>query len=151
MLMIQKFYTKSSPAKIFEDINDINRDLIQIFTWSKEYRLKINPNKTQVIIIDIRRINSVINWQKLSPISCDGSNLPYSDKVKILGIYIVHIPKLVKLVVNCLLQQDRCEGYVSFFPLTQKLSKHNPFFFLPLTMVILAIWILLKNKCTNLS
>lgn len=69
-------------------VDVINRDLTQICHWSQEYGLSVNTTKTQVIIEGRSRLIRKINSQQIPVVCCNGSVVPYSEKVKNLGIYM---------------------------------------------------------------
>lgn len=48
--------------------------------------LKVNPAKTQLIVIGSPRQIARINWTHIPPVTFDGTTIPYSKFVKNLGI-----------------------------------------------------------------
>jgi len=66
----------------------MNLDLTSIVEWSTAYGLSLNPIKTQVIITGSPRLISKIEWSNLPQISLNGTVIPFSKKVKNLGIYM---------------------------------------------------------------
>lgn len=65
-----------------------NKDLTQISTWRKQHGLQVNPSKTQAIVVGSPYFISRIDWHLLPQISFDGTHVPYSSKVKNLGIFM---------------------------------------------------------------
>lgn len=64
----------------------VNADLSRISDWSHSYGLMVNPKKTQVIIVGSPGYISRIDFDQLPPVIFDGVHIPYSEKVKNLGI-----------------------------------------------------------------
>ncbi|KAJ8711529.1 hypothetical protein PYW07_014674 [Mythimna separata] len=83
-----QIYSRAPLGNLSEAIITINRDLARICEWSKKYGLTVNPTKTQVIVVGSSRMVSRIDWTTLPQISFDNSIIPFSDKVKNLGIFI---------------------------------------------------------------
>ncbi|KAG7302626.1 hypothetical protein JYU34_012573 [Plutella xylostella] len=69
-------------------IHKTNTDLDYILAWSQNYGLKVNPNKTQVIILGSPRFSSFVDYNALPPIVFDGVHIPWSKQVKNLGVYM---------------------------------------------------------------
>lgn len=83
-----QIYTQTSVGNLNAGIDVINCDLLRILEWSKAYGLKVNPKKTQVIVVGSSRMISKIDWLNLPLISFDGVAIPVSDAVKNLGVLI---------------------------------------------------------------
>ncbi|CAK1577919.1 unnamed protein product [Parnassius mnemosyne] len=86
-----QIYTQSSLEDLSKSVDTINADLTCISNWSgmsKRYGLTINPKKTQAIIIGSSRLIRKIDWSSLPPILLDCTQIPYSNKVKNLGLYL---------------------------------------------------------------
>lgn len=81
-----QIYSQSHLSEISQCINCLNNDLTSIQRWSKSYGLRVNPAKTQVIVIGSQKLISRINWTQIPPLIIDGICLPISDKVKNLGV-----------------------------------------------------------------
>lgn len=67
-------------------VQAINLDLTKIAMWSNAHGLKVNPLKTQVIIIGSTRKICKVDWDLLPRVVFDGVTIPFSDTVKNLGI-----------------------------------------------------------------
>ncbi|KAJ0175142.1 hypothetical protein K1T71_009283 [Dendrolimus kikuchii] len=83
-----QIYAQARVENIKDAINTINDDLGRILAWSRAHGLKVNPSKTQAIIIGSSRMISKINWSLLPDLLFDGTCLHISDKVKNLGVII---------------------------------------------------------------
>ncbi|CAK1591293.1 unnamed protein product [Parnassius mnemosyne] len=83
-----QIYTHVSPSELHVAITTINSDLEQISDWAKTYGLKINPLKTQVIVIGSSNMIGKSNLSQAPQVVFDGNFIPLSEKVKDLGIYI---------------------------------------------------------------
>ncbi|CAG4991595.1 unnamed protein product [Colias eurytheme] len=66
----------------------MNADLRSIVDWSKNYGLKVNPSKTQVIIIGSPKLIAKVDWSVLPCIEIDAIPIPYSSTVKNLGLHL---------------------------------------------------------------
>jgi Reverse transcriptase (RNA-dependent DNA polymerase) len=70
----------------YADINNtimlINEDLSRLTKWSAIHGLKLNPSKTQVIIIG----KQAMNHENVNKVMMDGLELPFSKKVTNLGV-----------------------------------------------------------------
>ena len=69
-------------------IKAINENLENIYTWSKSFGLRLNPIKTQLIIVGSAKLISKIDLFTLPPVCLDGVIIPYSKSVKDLGIIL---------------------------------------------------------------
>ncbi|KAL0832948.1 hypothetical protein ABMA28_001083 [Loxostege sticticalis] len=83
-----QIYSQGTLADLSDVVNKINTDLNRILNWSTSYGLKVNPSKTQVIVLGGSRQIARIDWNALPPIIFDGVQIPYSQVVKNLGVYI---------------------------------------------------------------
>lgn len=81
-----QIYNRAPLTNIADGVELSNLDLRRIAEWSRVYGLKINPTKTQTIIIGSSRTVSKIDWSTLPHIVFDGVVVPYSETVKNLGI-----------------------------------------------------------------
>lgn len=66
-------------------MKNINRDLIKICNWSKEYGMSVNQTKTHVIIVGSLGIRCRLNFLQIPDIVCSGSIVSFSEKVKNWG------------------------------------------------------------------
>ncbi|KAJ0170700.1 hypothetical protein K1T71_013472 [Dendrolimus kikuchii] len=83
-----QIYNHSSIGMLQESIRLTNIDLQAITEWSDAYGLKVNPSKTQTIIIGSPRMIAKINWTSLPKITFESLEIAVSEKVKDLGILI---------------------------------------------------------------
>ncbi|KAG7295249.1 hypothetical protein JYU34_022246 [Plutella xylostella] len=81
-----QIYSLASPSELHNAIYDTNCDLDRISEWSYNYGLKVNPSKTQVIILGSSRLISKLDYGQLPAVLFDGVRIEYSKKVKNLGI-----------------------------------------------------------------
>ncbi|KAJ4444601.1 hypothetical protein ANN_06397 [Periplaneta americana] len=71
---------------INDAITKINDDLESIWIWTRKFRLKLNPEKSQSIIVGHSRLLSTITIPNLSPIKIHGTEIPFSESVKNLDL-----------------------------------------------------------------
>ncbi|CAH2098371.1 unnamed protein product [Euphydryas editha] len=81
-----QIYLHTNLAQLPSTINILNQELERINGWSKEFGLSVNPSKSQAIIIGSQQLISRIDWPNLTKITFAGIIIPYSEKVKNLGI-----------------------------------------------------------------
>lgn len=84
LLPINLFKAKS--VTLADAMDTINVDLNKICKRSIYYGLKINPTKTQVMVVGSSRMISKIDWTILPQVSFGSTLIPFSDKN--LCIYI---------------------------------------------------------------
>lgn len=83
-----QIYSQAPPDEFSEAVKMVNTDLARISEWSTAYGLKVNPTKTQVIVVGSPRLRCKIAWTQMPPIVFDGATIPYSGTVKDLGIVL---------------------------------------------------------------
>lgn len=83
-----QIYSQAPPNEFSEAVKMVNTDLARISEWSTAYGLKVNPTKTQVIVIGSPRLRCKITWTQIPPVVFNGTTIPYSDTVKDLGIVL---------------------------------------------------------------
>lgn len=83
-----QIYSQTKLQDLDRAILTTNVDLARISEWSRRYGLKVNPTKTQVIVVGSPYFISRIDWQLLPQIVFDGVYIAFSSKVKNLGIFI---------------------------------------------------------------
>ncbi|CAK1590978.1 unnamed protein product [Parnassius mnemosyne] len=81
-----QIYFQCKIAALPNTIRLINEDLIRIYHWCNSFGLKVNQLKTQAIIIGSSKLISRLTFSLLPPVIFEGTLIPYSDKVKNLGI-----------------------------------------------------------------
>jgi hypothetical protein len=57
-----------------------------IVTWTESHGLKLNPTKTQAMLIATQNTRARINLQSLTPLALNGTIIEYTDTVKNLGV-----------------------------------------------------------------
>ncbi|XP_045503582.1 uncharacterized protein LOC123700416 [Colias croceus] len=82
------FDVLSTLAELPNAIQTMNNDLNSVVEWSNQFGLKVNPLKTQVIIVGSPSLIAKVDWVSLPAVHLCGTQLPYSKIVKDLGIYI---------------------------------------------------------------
>jgi hypothetical protein len=82
-----QLYIECAPAELNEAIRTMNIILGDIVTWSEQHGLKLNPTKTQALLIASPATRKHINTQNLIPLTLLGSQIPFTDTVKNLGVY----------------------------------------------------------------
>lgn len=81
-----QLYLSSSPSEWKETVEKINSDLQYIFEASAQHSLKINPNKSAVLLFGNKNI-----CNRLSPfihIRMNNVEIPVATKVKSLGMFL---------------------------------------------------------------
>ena len=81
-------YISARPDSINDAINKLNEDLHCITQWTKKFDLKLNPEKTQAIIMGHKRLLSSINECEVCPVKVNSTEIHYSSVVKNLGVYM---------------------------------------------------------------
>jgi hypothetical protein len=82
-----QLYIECDPAELNEAIKIMNFILEDIATWSEQHGLKLNPTKTQALLISAPETRRHINTQNLTPLSLLGTQIQFSDSVKNLGVH----------------------------------------------------------------
>ncbi|CAK1598296.1 unnamed protein product [Parnassius mnemosyne] len=80
-------YTQSTLENLPTAVSAINADLAAISEWSKYYGLKVNPCKSQAIIVGGAGMISRVDWNNFPSVVLNGVVIPYSSTVKNLGIH----------------------------------------------------------------
>lgn len=83
-----QIYTQAPLSNIAAAVAITNFNLNLITEWSRAHGLKINPIKTQTIIVGSSRLLCNLDWSTVPPVLFDGVAVPYSESVKSLGITI---------------------------------------------------------------
>lgn len=82
-----QLYIICTPDQLNEAIHTMNTILGDIATWSEQHGLKLNPTKTQTMLIASPDTRKHIITQNLTPLSLLGSQIKFSDTVKNLGVF----------------------------------------------------------------
>ncbi|CAG9130076.1 unnamed protein product [Plutella xylostella] len=83
-----QIYNQASISDLPLAIRKTNIDLDHILLWSKDHGLKVNPTKTQVIVLGSPRFTSLVDLNTLPPIVFNGVHIHWSKCVKNLGVYM---------------------------------------------------------------
>ncbi|CAG9094385.1 unnamed protein product [Plutella xylostella] len=121
-----QIYCHSPPQELHNAISMVNSDLDRISDWSKCHGLTVNPKKTQVILVGSSRLKSKIDWLQLPPITFDGVNIPFADKVKNLGILIdtnlTWVPQICEVSRKIFASSASLRRLRNFLPTATKIS-----------------------------
>jgi len=82
-----QLYIECSPSELDEAIQIMNFILGDIVTWTESHGLKLNPTKTQAMLIATQNTRARINLQSLTPLTLNGTQLEFTDTVKNLGVF----------------------------------------------------------------
>ncbi|CAH2238201.1 jg11483 [Pararge aegeria aegeria] len=82
-----QIHRHSTLGNLGPTVSAINSDLSNISEWSRQYGLKVNPVKSQAIIICSPGLGVRVDWQK-APVVYNGVTIPYCDTVKDLGLHL---------------------------------------------------------------
>ena len=74
------------PSNISEAINLINEDIAAINTWAVANCMRLNPPKTQCIVIGNKRLLNTIDLNSVPCIQVSGVPVPFLNVVKNLGV-----------------------------------------------------------------
>ncbi|KAJ2951962.1 hypothetical protein O0L34_g4221 [Tuta absoluta] len=83
-----QIYTAEPPDRLNDAINRINHDLLSISCWAKRHGLLLNAAKSQAIIIGGHQRICKLRLNPIPEVFLNGSPIPFSTKVKNLGIFI---------------------------------------------------------------
>ena len=81
-------YISARPDSINGTINKLTEDLHCITEWTKKLYLKLNPEKTQAIIMGHKRLLSSVNECEVCSVKVNSTEIHYSSVVKNLGVYM---------------------------------------------------------------
>jgi hypothetical protein len=135
-----QIYTYFTPANVNTAVEIMNSDITNIVEWTKKHGLKLNPTKTQPIVISYNRLRTCINMNDIHHITVDGVELPYYDKVKNLGITFNNTLTWTETVV------DKCNKVFAAIHSLKKLQN-----FLPLHIKLLLVRTLIFPHFTYCS
>jgi Reverse transcriptase (RNA-dependent DNA polymerase)/Endonuclease-reverse transcriptase len=82
-----QLYIECSISELDEAIQIMNFILGDIVTWTESHGLKLNPTKTQAMLIATQNTRARINLQSLTPLTLNGTIIEYTDTVKNLGVH----------------------------------------------------------------
>ncbi|XP_071652781.1 uncharacterized protein [Temnothorax longispinosus] len=105
-----------NPGLLADAIVRINEDIKIVVQWATENGLKINPKKTQAIIVGTLRYISSLESDALPSIYVNDSIIPFSDSVEYLGVTLIcslswerQISKTIMRVNSALYQLKLCK------------------------------------------
>lgn len=81
-----QIYRPAPPDSLGTAVFTINEDLATISEWSRQYGLRVNPTKSQAIVIGSPGMIARVDWQNLPPVIYNGVIIPYCACTKDLGI-----------------------------------------------------------------
>ena len=124
-----QIYTHSTPENLVNSIQTINNNLLAISNWSNCFGLKVNPVKSQVIIIGSPGMVSRVDYIHLPPIVYNDTFLPYCTTVKNLGVHLdqnmswsVHINNVSRKIFHAIGSLRRLR---SMLPIPTKIMLAN--------------------------
>lgn len=82
-----QIYISFKPREMNISVNKLNLDLKAISEWARCHGLKINPNKSQAILIGTQKLVNSVNIDLIPNISLNDTVIALSKTVKNLGIY----------------------------------------------------------------
>jgi hypothetical protein len=83
-----QLYEQSNVSNLSAAIDKLNVDLAHIQRWSEKFGLFVNPSKCQAIIIGSSHQVAKLDFNSIPHIKFNGTSIPYSQKVKNLGVYL---------------------------------------------------------------
>jgi len=83
-----QIYSQDTLPNLSKAITKINADLSQIQQWTTKYGIVVNPVKTQLVVVGSSRLLAKVDVSMLPRVILNGITVPFSEKVKNLGIYI---------------------------------------------------------------
>ena len=81
-----QIYLHFHPNDANDAIVRLTEDLTSIFKWANKFGLKLNPEKSQVIVMGHHRLLSVLNT--LPHVKINDNIVEYCETVKNLGIFM---------------------------------------------------------------
>lgn len=119
-------YTQAKLVDLPKAIALLNNDLHSIVQWSKSHGLRVNPSKTQAIIIGSHKLISRIDWSNLPSIMLDGTRIKYSDTVKDLGVifdkYLSWAPQVSEVSRKVFASIGSLRRLKNFLPIPTKIT-----------------------------
>jgi hypothetical protein len=82
-----QLYISCKPSELSDAIGIMNFILDDVFTWSQKHGLKLNPTKTQAMIIATHNLHSKLDFSTLPNLTLNNIQIEYTDVVKNLGVY----------------------------------------------------------------
>jgi len=79
-------YIQFAPQEIYQAIKRLHSDINRISEWAVANGLKLNPRKTQMILLGSQKHLSKMHSDSLDPVLLNGVPRPFVDSVKNLGV-----------------------------------------------------------------
>ena len=102
-------YIQTGKEDLTEAIGRFNEDLKRVSNWCKGVGLKINPSKSQAILIGYHKLLNSIDRPNVPQISLDCTPIPHRESVKSLGVtmdenltWTPHIHSLIQKTYSAL-------------------------------------------------
>lgn len=83
-----QLYVHIPPEELLRGIEEISQNTHAIAEWSRENGLKLNLDKSKVMILGSRQYTSSIDLETIPRVHVDGTPLPYVIEAKNLGVWL---------------------------------------------------------------
>lgn len=106
-----QIYLQCPVADLSEAVRKLNEDVVAVQAWSSKNSLRLNPSKTQAIILGSSPFLTRLSPADCPPVVLNGVNIPFSHTVRNLGLIIDSslswVPQIDALSsrVHCALRQ----------------------------------------------
>lgn len=121
-----QIYTQANVNNINDAVRIVNANLMNVSNWSHRYGITVNPSKCQAIIIGSSRQLAMLDYSSISPVTFEGSTVPFSSCVKDLGLHVdstlswtVHVNEICRSVFARLRTLNRLRN---FLPIKVKIT-----------------------------
>jgi retron-type reverse transcriptase len=81
-----QLYISCKPSELSDAIGIMNCILDDVFKWSQKHGLKLNPTKTQAMVIATHIIHKKIDFSNLPHLILNSTQIEFTDNVKNLGV-----------------------------------------------------------------
>ncbi|CAH2087481.1 unnamed protein product [Euphydryas editha] len=116
-----QIYRHFGLTELHECIVALNSDLDEVQSWANSFGLIVNPNKSQCIIIGSSRLRCKIDWNSIPQLKFTGVAIPYSNRVKNLGLimdcnmtWVAHINEVSKRMHHTFHSLKRLQYFLPF-------------------------------------
>jgi hypothetical protein len=107
-------------------IHTMNKDLESISSWSDRFGLKVNPTKTQVIIVGSPKLIPRIDFSNLPAVMFNDIIIPYSHQVRNLGVIMDRtlswVPQMSEVSRKMFASVGSLRRLRNFLPLATKIA-----------------------------
>lgn len=100
-------YSQARVKDLVRAVDEVNKNLQSINTWSTKLGLSVNPSKCQAITVGNKTHDKRLNTASISLIVFNGSAIPFSFVVKDLGLHIdstldrrAHVTHISQVIKN---------------------------------------------------